>query len=382
MRYNLWVSAGIVLALVGGALGYKQQWSRADKGAGKRTERTSNARAAVPVAVAGVMGKEVSIELRAIGAVQPLSTVSIRAQVTGTLTEIHFKEGQDVKKGDILFTIDSRPLEAALKQAEANLAKDMAQLENARQDARRYAELIKKQMVAQQQYDQIRTNAQALEAVVNADRAALENARVQLGYCTIRSPLDGRVGSYLVNEGNLVRANDSNAMVVINQINPIYVGFSVPQQHLTEIKKRMAGGELKVRAILVEEGSPFEQGKLTFVDNAVDRSTGTIQLKGTFANQDRRLWPGQFVNVVLILGTRENVLVIPSQAVQSGQGVQYVYVVKPDRSVEYRVVSVGMSQNGESVIEKGLRRGEKVVTDGQLRLAPGVMVTVKQEEAS
>ncbi len=375
MKRYLLTSA--VIVLVAAAFGYRQLPFRF-KG---KSGRPSAVQQAVPVIVAGVVRKEVAVELRALGSVQAFSTVSIRAQVTGTLTQIHFKEGQDVKKGDILFTIDPRPLEAALKQAEANLAKDTAQLENARQDARRYAELIKKQMIAQQQYDQVRTNAQALEATVNADRAAVDNARVQLGYCTIRSPLDGRVGSYLVNAGNLVRANDTNAMVVINQVNPIYVGFSVPQQYLTEIKDRMAAGELKVRAVLPEDGSAFEEGRLSFVDNAVDRATATIQLKGTFANRDRRLWPGQFVNVVLVLGTRENVVVVPSQAVQSGQGTQYVYVVKPDLSVEYRPVSVGMSQNGESVIEKGLQPGEKVVTDGQLRLAPGIKVAVKQEGA-
>ncbi len=379
MRYNhLWASVIVVLALVGGALAYWQQWPWM----GKKTERSSAGRAGVPVVVAGVVQKDVPVELRVIGTVQPFSTVSIRAQVTGTLTRIYFEEGQDVKKGDTLFTIDSRPSEAALKQAEANLAKDSAQLENARQDARRYAELIKKQLVAQQQYDQVRTNAAALEAAVNADMAAVENAKVQLGYCTIQSPLDGRVGSYLVNEGNLVRANDTNALVVINQVNPIYVSFAVPQQYLTEIKKRMAGGKLKVRAILPEEGSAPEEGTLTFVDNAVDRATGTIQLKGTFANKERRLWPGQFVNVVLVLGSRENVLVVPSQAVQIGQGNQYVYVVKSDLTVEYRPVSVGVSQSGESIIDKGLIAGERVVTDGQLRLAPGVKVTVKQEEAS
>ncbi len=374
-RYLL---TGAIILLIAAVFGYKQLPSRFKA----KPERRSASSGGVPVVVDSVVEKELPVELRAIGAVQPVSTVSIRAQVTGTLTKIHFKEGQDVKKGDILFTVDPRPLEAALQQAQANLAKDTAQLENARHDAERYAELIKKQMVAQQQYDQIRTNAQALEATVNADRAAVETARVQLGYCTIRSPLDGRVGSYLVNEGNLVRANDTNAMVVINQINPIYVGFSVPQQHLTEIKERMAAGELNVQAILAEEGSPSEEGKLTFVDNAVDRATGTIQLKGTFANKDRRLWPGQFVNVVLILGTRKDAVVVPAQAVQSGQGVQYVYVVKPDRSVEYRVVTVGMSQNGQSVIEKGLTPGETVVTDGQLRLAPGMKVTVKQGEVS
>jgi multidrug efflux system membrane fusion protein len=331
----------------------------------------------VPVTAGTVIQKTVPVQIRAIGNVEAYSTVSVKSQIGGELIRVHFKEGQDVKKGDILFTIDPRPYEAALKQTEANLAKDTAQLENARVEVNRYAELVKKGYVAQEQYDQIRTNAAAFEATVNADKAAVENARLQLKYCYIYSPITGRTGYLVSNQGNLIKANADTAMVVINQIQPIYVALSVPEQYLNEIKKFMAAEKLEVGAFISKEDVKSEEGVLTFVDNTVDMTTGTIKLKGTFANEKKRLWPGQFVNVVLTLTTQPNAVVVPSQAIQTGQSGQYVFVIKNDLTVESRPIIVGRTLDSETVVEKGLQSGEKVVTDGQLRLIPGAKVEIK-----
>jgi multidrug efflux system membrane fusion protein len=331
----------------------------------------------VPVTAATVIQKAVPVQLRAIGNVEAYSTISVKSQIEGVLTRVHFKEGQYVNKGDILFTIDPRPYEAALKQAEANLAKDNAQLENAHKEVSRYEDLVKKGYVAQEQYDQIRTNAAALEATINADKAMVENAHLQLKYCYIYSPINGRTGNLIANEGNLIKANADNPMVTINQIQPIYVTFSVPEQYLNEIKKYMAAMKLNVEALISKEDVMPEQGVLTFIDNTVDMATGTIKLKGTFANKGKRLWPGQFVNVLLTLTMQPNAIVIPSQAVQAGQSGVYVFVIKSDLTAESRPVVVARSLDGESVIEKGLQPGEKVVTDGQLRLVPGAKVEIK-----
>ena len=344
-----------------------------EKASGKAT--VSNA---VPVSVGEVLQKAVPVQLRAIGNVQAYSTVSIKSQVEGTLARVYFKEGHDVKKGDLIFLVDPRSFEAALKQAEANLARGMAQAANARIDERRFADLYKEGGVSQQQYDQARTNAAALEATVQADKSAVETAKLQLGYSSIRSPLNGRTGNLLVHEGNLVKANDADhPLVVINQVLPIYVSFSVPEQELPEIRRYMASGSLKVEAITLGREGRQPRGDLTFVDNAVDRTTGTVELKATFANTDNALWPGQFVNVVLTLTTEPNALVVPSQAIQTGQQGPYVFVVRADLTVESRPIVVHRTLERETVIEKGLAPGERVVTDGQVRLVPGAKVEIK-----
>jgi len=334
----------------------------------------------VPVTAATVIQKTVPVQIRAIGNIEAYSTVSVKSQIDGVLTRVHFKEGQDVRKGDLLFTIDPRPYEAALRQAEANLAKDTAQLENARVEVGRYEELVKKGYVAREQYDQIKTNAAALEATVNADKALVENAHVQLKYCYIYSPITGRTGYLVSNQGNLIKANADNPIVTINQIQPIYATFSVPEQYLSEIKKFMSSGKVRVDAVIAKEQT--EEGVLTFVDNAVDVNTGTIKLRATFANKERHLWPGQFVDVVMTLTTQPNAVVVPSQAVQTGQSGQYVFVIKNDLTVESRPIIVGRLLDGETVIEKGLQSGEKVVTDGQLRLVPGAKVEIKTSAES
>jgi multidrug efflux system membrane fusion protein len=398
MKRSLWILA--LLVVIGGLAGFQQytSWSQnkpkgdavADsnetpqssggtgqgRGGGQR-QGAGRSREAVPVVVATAVQKAVPLQLRAVGNVEAYSTVSVKSQVTGVLNQAHFKEGQDVKKGQLLFTIDPRPFEAALKQAEANLARDTAQLKNLREQVRRYAELVEKQYVSREQYDQIKTNADAAESVVDADRAAVENAKVQLSYCYIYSPVNGRVGSLLVNEGNLVRVNDAAPLVIINQINPINVTFGVPEHHLADLKRHMAGGRLGVDATFQsDEGRP-EQGFLSFVDNAVDRSTGTIKLKAEFTNGERRLWPGQFVNVALTLTTQGDAVVVPSEAIQVGPEGQQVFVVKEDKRVEMRQVTVGRTQAGEAIIAKGLSAGEIVVREGQFLLGPNSRVEIK-----
>jgi len=337
--------------------------------------------APIPVIVSTTTQKTVPVQLRAIGNVEAHSTVMVKSKVGGELVRVYFTEGQDVKKGDPLFTIDPRPYDAALKQAEANLQRDLAKAKSASEDARRYESLIQRQVVSPQQYEKVRADAEALEATVVADRAAVENEKIQLDYCSIRSPIDGRTGSLIVKQGNIIKADDVH-LVVINQIVPIDVSFSIPEQFLSEIKKYTALGKLQVEALVPMNEAKPEKGVIAFIDNAVDSQTGTIRLKGTFANRERKLWPGQFVNVVLALTTEPNAIVVPSQAIQTGQEGQYVFVVKQDLTVESRPVVAGRTINTETVIQKGLNVDEKVVTDGQLRLYPGAKVEIKTSDAT
>jgi multidrug efflux system membrane fusion protein len=327
--------------------------------------------AAVPVVVATVEQKTVPLQIQAIGAVEAYSTVSIKSNVSGELTAAYFKEGDDVRKGQLLFTIDKRPFEAELHQAEGNLARDLAQAANAHAQADRYQALFKSGVVAREQADQMVTAANALDAAVRADGAAVENTRVQLQYCTIYSPIDGRTGNLMVKPGNLVKANDNPILLNINQIKPIYVTFTVPEQFLPDIKKYGARRKLEVSANFPSGNASGAVGTLSFIDNAVDQATGTIKLKGTFPNGDRRLWPGQFVNAALTLANQPNAIVVPSQAVQTGQQGDYVFVIKQDMTAEARPVVIAQNLGGRAVIRQGLTAGERVVTDGQLRLVPG-----------
>jgi membrane fusion protein, multidrug efflux system len=364
----------------------------------------------VPVMVSNAVEKTLPVQLTAVGNAQAYTSVGIKSQVNGQIMEVRFKEGQDVKKDDLLFVIDPRPFEAALRQAEAalgqrqaevqqaqaNLERDQAQLDNAKVQERRYRDLIDRELIAREQYDQLRTNWAALEATVQADRAAVENAkastraaqanvdsaRLQVAYTAIRAPIDGRTGNLLVQNGNIVKANDDNPIVVINQVHPIYVSFSVPEQNLTEIKKYYrTAGVLHVIARLPRQQETLSTGDLTFVNNAVDMTTAMIQLKATFANTDNALWPGQFLDVSLVLTSR-TAIVVPSQAIQPGQKGPYVFVVKPDLTVESRPVVLGTRLGAETVIEQGLRGAERVVIDGQLRLVPGSKIEIRAPKAS
>jgi multidrug efflux system membrane fusion protein len=329
----------------------------------------------VPVAAAQVIQKDVPVQIKAVGTVGAENTVTVRSRLDGQILKVYVREGRDVKKGELLFVIDPRAIEANLRQAEATLARDEVQSKNADIEANRYAFLVEKGYVSRDQYDQFRTTAEALKATVKADRAAVDNLRVQLQYCYIRSPINGRTGSLLVDEGNVVKNNDT-ALLTINRIMPIQVAFSVPEKYLSNIKRYRAGGELKVEVLIPGDKTP-EVGAVFFIDNSVDPATGTIRLKGRFPNPDRHLWPGQFVNTVLTLTTQKGAVVIPSQAIQTGQQGTFVFVVKPDLTAEMRPISVNRSLNGETVINKGVSPGETVVTDGQIRLVPGSRVEIK-----
>lgn len=333
---------------------------------------------AIPVTVASVEVKEAPIEIKTFGTVQAQSSVLIRAEVGGNLTRVHFRKGQNIRQGDLLFTIDPRSYKAALDQAKANLARDMALGDNARLNAERSRELARKGYIAQSDNDKTQTDARAQSATILADEAAVSNARLQLERCSIRSPISGKAGDLLVNEGTLIKANDI-AMVTINQIHPIEVFFSIPQADLPAVRTHMEQRKLKVRVSLPKEGSPPEEGDLFFIDNTIDKGTGTVQLAGMFRNDRESLWPGQYVNVALVLFVRKDALVAPAAAVQIGRDGKFVFVLRPDQTVEVRPVTVGMTTGSDAVIDKGLRIGERVVTDGQLRLTPGARVEIKND---
>jgi membrane fusion protein, multidrug efflux system len=335
--------------------------------------------APVPVRLAVAERKSLPIVLPVIGNVQPYASVAVKSRVDGQILAAGFKEGETVQKGDLLFTIDARPYEAAVRQAEANLARDNAQLDGARLDLNRYSQLAKTGYGAQQKFEEAKTAVESLEAAVKADEAALETAKLELGYTTIRAPINGRTGNVLLHAGNLVKANDTGALVVINQVRPIYVSFGVPEQYLPQIAARQAQSPLSVEVRLTDENVPPIEGVVTFVNNAVDTTTGTIQLKATFPNDDDYLVPGAFVHVRMTLKTMENVVAVPTPAIQLGQSGSYVYVVGPDDTVELRKVS-GLTEVGdETAVGQGLDAGERVVTEGQLRLRPGLKVAPRPE---
>ena len=370
----------VLLALTVGACAGGDARPTPGAGAGGGRGRGGD-QAAVPVTVGTVVQKQMPIDIRIIGAVEAYSVVAMHAQITGQLTAVNFKEGEDVKKDQVLFALDRRPLDAALLQAQANLQRDIAQAANARVVAQRYQDLAGRGIATTEQLETSRAAAAALDATVDADRAAVENARVQLQYATIAAPIAGRTGTLMVHEGNLVRAADTSPLVVINQVSPIYVSFGVPEARLNEVKRYMAQGTLRVDAQPPTETDRSSRGTITFIDNNVDQSTGTIKMKGTFPNDDRQLWPGQFVNVVLTLTTDPAAIVVPSAAVQTSQQGQFVFVVKADKSVEMRIVDIARTNGIETVIKSGVAPGETVVTDGQIRLVPGSHISIKTSSA-
>jgi len=372
IRFVVFAAVGVTLSLAAGCASDEQTAT---------TQRSSGGRgggaAPVPVTTAVVTQKSMPIEISVIGTAEPFSTVAIRAQTTGQLQSVNFTEGDEVQQGQVLFSLDRRPLEAALQQAQANLERDVAQAENAAAMARRYQDLAARGIATREQVDTSRSGMTALNATVSADRAAVENAKVQLEYATITAPISGRTGALMVHEGNLVRANDNTPLVTINQVVPISVSFAIPESRLSELKRYMALGSLRVTASPPNDEEVPAVGRIAFVDNAVDESTGTIRVKGTFPNTDRRLWPGQFVNVVVSLTSDPRAIVVPSVAVQAGQQGSYVFVVKSDQTVEMRPVTVDRTGASETVIKSGAQPGETVVTDGHLRLVPGSRISVK-----
>jgi multidrug efflux system membrane fusion protein len=361
----------------------------------------------VPVVIAVVQQKPMPVNLPAVGTVESMTTVQIRSQVTGQLSAVHFAEGQEVRKGQPLFSLDARPFEAALQQARAVLARDTATWQNAQSQQARGENLFQRGLIPRDQYETQKASVSALAATVDADKAALETARLNLQFTQINSPLTGRTGALNVHVGDLIRANDTTPLVAINQLSPVYVTFSLPGRYLSDIRRFQARKSLPVAAVASaasvespgspsgapaaapvptaaaaaasEPGAAAERGTVTFIDNAVDAATGTIRLKGTFPNAGRQLWPGAFVQVTLQLTTDADALVVPATAVQSSQDGQYVYVVKADRTVEMRPVRPERQQGDQMVIASGLSAGEAVVTEGQLRLTPGARVAERGE---
>jgi multidrug efflux system membrane fusion protein len=340
-------------------------------GSGALERATDNS--AVPVVISKVERSSFPVELRAIGTGQAFKTVSVQSQVAGIVKEVHYRQGQSIRQGDLLVTLDNSPFLAALAQAEAALARDKAQAQLSQAELQRYSELDKQGIISKQQYDQSLATSAGMKATVQADEAAIQTAKIQLSYCSVYAPISGVAGAQLIYPGATVKANDVPVLVVINQVSPIYVDFAVPQQYLGSIKSFMARSHLGVQATPPGD-SLVEKGVLTFVNNTVDPSTGTIHLLASFPNTDQRLWPGQFSNVLLRLNEEQNVLVIPSQAVQTGQQGDYVFVTKADMTVAVRHVKVGRSVNNQAQILQGLSDGETVVTDGQVRLVPGTKV--------
>jgi multidrug efflux system membrane fusion protein len=380
-----------------------------DGGKGKGKGKGKNAGGgAVPVVVAKSSLKNVPIEISPVGNVEAYSVVTVRAQTGGMITKINFQEGDYVKKDDVLFLIDRKPLEGQMKsavanlqkstalelQAEANLNRDAANAKYAREQADRYLKLVEQGIFAKEQGEQLKSNADAQAQLLEADKAAINSAKaqmeadqsainnlnIQLGYTTVPAPMDGRTGNILQKAGNIITAGTTD-LATINQVEPIYATFAVPEKNLADIKRYMAQGSLQVMARAQDGTGDVESGELTFIDNSVDTSTGTIKLKGTFKNAARKMWPGQFVAVTLRLTTRPNAVVVPNQAVQTGQDGTYIYVVKEDQTVEVRPVTVGPRVDQDMVIDKGLEAGETVVLEGQLRLQPGSKVQFRDQSS-
>ena len=371
MSKRLVLGTVLVAALAAAGLGtYFVSDGRAREGKGGKGPP------AVPVTVAAADQRTVPIRLQAIGNVEAYQTVSIKARVDGQIVEVKFREGQPVTRGELLFRIDPRPYEAALRQAEANALRDSAARDQARSQAKRYQELLDKNFISKEAYAQIRTNAETAEAIAKASQAALENARLNVEYCTIRSSLDGFVGKVLLQAGNLVKANDVTPLVIINQVRPIYVNFAVPEQSLSEVRKYMAQGPLAVEVIPADAQQKHPVGQLIFVDNTVDATTGTIRMRAQFDNAEAALWPGSFVNVSMQLYEQADAVVVPAQAVQTGPDGQYVYVINDEMLAEMRRVKVQRADSDYAIIATGLRKGERVVTRGQLRLGPKVKVQI------
>lgn len=361
----------ICLLLIVGAAVFA--WRRASGSA----EPVVKVAPAVPATVATVAAKDIPVRLRAIGNVEAFTTVAIKARVDGQIVAVKFTEGDEVKQGQVLFEIDRRPFEAQLAQAQANKLRDQALLDHAREQEKRYKDLLDRKFISPDAYEQVKTNVDTASATVRADEAAMQSVRLQIDYCTIKSPLTGYAGKIMIQQGNLVKANDVGALVVINQVRPVYVSFSVPEQDLSEVRRYQQSGELLVTATLANSGHAAVPGKLSFIDNSTDITTGTIKLKAEFANADKAFWPGQFANVVLTLTTQRGAIVAPSSAVQNGPNGQYVFVVKPDQTVDLRNIKIARTEGDDTVIASGLVAGDKVVTAGQMRLAPGIRIAAE-----
>ena len=343
-----------------------------------RAAASATGQPAVPVTIAIAEARDVPVVIRGLGNVQAYKTVAIRSRVEGQIVKISFEEGQNVKAGDQLFQIDPRPFQAMLDQANANLKKDEAQLEGAQLDLERYGKLLPTGFQSKQSWDQQKATVDALRASIDADKAQIDNAKLNLSYADIRSPIDGRTGQRLVDLGNMVQANQNTTLVTITQIKPIFVNFTVPQYANHNLRKNQANHPLTVIAYSADDSYKLAEGELTLIDNQIEAQTGTLRLKATFANTDEQLWPGEFVNVRLELSMRKDAVTVPQRVVMQGANGAYAYVIKPDNTAERRVIEIESTQDGYTVISKGLTVGEKVVLDGQYRLSNGSPVRIDQ----
>jgi multidrug efflux system membrane fusion protein len=361
--------------------------SKAPEAKGKAAEPKGRPQPAQSVVADVADARSMPIQVSAIGTVQPIATVIIKSRIDGQIDKVHFEEGQEVKEGDLLFTLDNRAFQAQLAQAEATLERDRAQLQRAQLELKRQTELASRGVASAQKLEEAQTAVKVFDAAIQANQATIENARVNLNYTSIRAPITGRTGSINLKRGNLVKSNDTTTqavpLVTITQLQPIYVTFTVPERHLADVRAAMSSERsLDAIATIPNERQMPVTGTLTFIDNQVDVATGTISLKATFANHDTKLWPGQFVNVTLILGRQADAIVVPSAAVQIGQNGPYVFVIKPDSTVELRLVRVDRTVNNMSVIAEGLVAGDRVVVDGQLRLGNGTHVNVQPPDGT
>jgi multidrug efflux system membrane fusion protein len=364
----LLISIALIVALALAGCGKKQDV----QAAGPAAERP-----AAPVVVASVQQKDVPVQIHAIGNVEAYQTVQVRSMVNGQIDNIFFKEGQDVHKGQLLFQLDKRPFAADLEKAIGTMRHDEATAANSELQAKRYTELEQQGVIAKEQADQFRSQAKADASAVYADKAAVDAARVQLAYTDIIAPIDARTGAVMIHKGNLVKANDTPFLVQLNQISPIYVTFTVPENELAEVRQFSAAKKLKVLAFPKGQSTNPAEGELTFIDNGVDMTTGTVKLKATFTNKERRLWPGEFVDVVLNLSMHKNAILVPTKAVQAGQQGDYVYVVTPQNTADSRNVQTSGTYENMTVVTAGVQPGEKVIVDGLLRVAPNAKVAVQ-----
>jgi multidrug efflux system membrane fusion protein len=378
-RRRLAVLAGLVAILAAGGLGYQFY---AGKDPRAREKPAAKGPGAAPVGIMAAGQQTIPVRLQAIGNVEPYASVAVKSRVDGQIMEVHFREGQEVRKDDVLIRIDPRPFEAALRQSEAQALRDVASRDQAASQERRYLELLEKNFVSKEAYAQYRTNAQTAEATSKASQAALENARLNLEYTVIRSPINGYVGRALLQAGNMVKANDTAPLVVINQVRPVYVSFAIPEQQLATVRELMRKGPLSVEVTAPGADKAVAAGRIAFLDNAVDQTTGTIKVRAVFDNPDAILWPGQFYTVFVKLFDQENAIVVPSRALQTGPNGQFVYVVKPDMTAEVRGVVVSRTEGDTAILVEGaLAVGDKVVVRGALRLAPGVKVNIVEGAA-
>ncbi len=381
-RYAFIFVGLVAVVAAGGLIAYLSGDSRA-KEKSPAKEKSAKGLAAVPVSVVVASQQTVPVRLQAIGNVEPYTSVAVKSRIDGQILEIQFREGQEVKKGQVLFRIDARPLEAAFKQSEAQALRDMASRDQAASQERRYQELLEKNFVSKDAYAQYRTNAQTAEATSKASQAALENAKLNLEYTVIRSPIDGYVGRALLLAGNMVKANDTISLVLINQVRPVYVSFAIPEQQLTVVRDLMRKNPLTVEVSAPGTEKSLANGRIAFLDNAVDQTTGTIKVRAVFDNVDAALWPGQYYTVRVKLYDEENAIVVPSRALQTGPDGQFVYVVKPDMTAQLRKVVVARSDGDNSVLASGgIAKGDKVVVRGALRIAPGIKVNIIDGAAS